>query len=195
MFYFFKKKVYSFLKIFTTTKKRRIVILGLDNCGKTTFLNLLKFNSFKNYSPTMHPNNSIIKINNLEISMYDMGGHKTSRKLWNDYIINVDAIIFIVDSSDISRISESSTELHKLLDNIKIDIPWKPILVFGNKIDVNGSPGLGDFKRMLNIEFMTTGKDNFKLYKIRPLEVFMCSFYKKLGLKDGLDWLTNILHN
>ena len=35
--------------------------------------------------------------------MWDVGGQKRLRELWNHYLPNNDAIIYVVDSSDIER--------------------------------------------------------------------------------------------
>jgi len=35
-----------------------------------------------------------------------MGGHETARRLWKDYCYGIDAIFFIVDSADRSRMEE-----------------------------------------------------------------------------------------
>ena len=54
------------------------------------------------------------------------------RKIWNNYEINVDGIVFICDVSDPSRFPEAQFELEKVIERTEDKIP---ILIFGNKID------------------------------------------------------------
>ena len=51
--------------------------------------------------------------------------------MWRYYFNNTDAIIFVVDSSDVERILEARDELHRMLseDELKNAI----LLVFANK--------------------------------------------------------------
>ena len=95
----------------------RLVVLGLDNSGKTTLLNFLKTNRLKQLAPTNQPYSEEITIGKVIFTMHDLGGHSSVRRLWNDYIINIDCIIFIVDASDNERIEEATFELNKLLTN------------------------------------------------------------------------------
>lgn len=48
--------------------------------------------------------------------MWDVGGQETLRQFWDQYLDNTDALVYVVDSSDIKRIQESKNELFKLLD-------------------------------------------------------------------------------
>jgi GTPase SAR1 family protein len=47
--------------------------------------------------------------------MWDIGGQEKLRPLWRHYYEGVDALIFMVDSSDRERIEEAAEELNKLL--------------------------------------------------------------------------------
>ena len=45
-------------------------------------------------------------------TLWDVGGQERLRAIWPHYFKGIDAIIFIVDSSDASRIPEAKYELH-----------------------------------------------------------------------------------
>ncbi len=62
--------------------------------------------------PTIGLNVESVKYNNLEFLVFDVGGKV--RSLWAHYYENLDAIIFIVDSTDRERIWQVKEELVKL---------------------------------------------------------------------------------
>ena len=76
------------------------------------------------------------------MTVWDVGGQTKIRPLWRYYYNNTDGIIWIVDSADNERISESAEEFMSVLndDGMPRGIP---ILVFANKQDLPNSAGNG----------------------------------------------------
>eukprot|EP00761_Pharyngomonas_kirbyi_P011755 gb/GECH01011781.1/.p1 GENE.gb/GECH01011781.1/~~gb/GECH01011781.1/.p1 ORF type:complete len:190 (+),score=33.57 gb/GECH01011781.1/:1-570(+) len=170
-------------------KSGRLLFLGLDNAGKTTLLHRLKSDKLGTYQPTIHPNMEELVMGKIRFKTYDLGGHESARKLWEDYMTEVDAIVFLVDAAEPERLPYAREELNSLLTNE--NLANVPFLILGNKIDIYGAVSEEQLKAELGIQ--TTGKAKVDPKQIRPVEVFMCSVVQESGYGDGFRWLAQFL--
>lgn len=90
---------YLFSKLFS--KKLELCILGLEGCGKTTFVNQL-MGTNKKTVPTIGLNVKQYKKNNVNMKIWDIGGQFQYRPNWVDYAKLCDVILFVVDASNVS---------------------------------------------------------------------------------------------
>lgn len=155
---------------------------------------MLKDNRAVSAEPTLHPNSEEIIVGKLKLKAFDLGGHETARRLWQDYTATVDAVVFIVDAVDRQRFPESKRELDNLLSSE--ELRGVPFLVLGNKIDLPTAASEDELKYALGLQD-TFGKDTSQLYDERcvscPVEVFMCSVVRRMGYKDAFEWLSQFL--
>ena len=119
----------------------------------------------------------VIDINAITLHIYDLGGHRSTRRLWQDYCINIDAIIFIIDVADMSRIKEATSEFNKIL--MTEGIESTPILVLGNKVDLGYALSEEELRKSLLTQFYSN-----------DIKIEMCSIIKRWGINDGISWLT-----
>ena len=174
-------------------KSARLLFVGLDNAGKTTLMRVMAQNRVAVHEPTQRPTHETFVIGNLTCEAIDMGGHEAVRGLWEEYAVQADAVVFLVDAADRARLAEARVELNKLL--VSPALATLPIVVLGNKVDLVTAVS----EQQLRIELgllATTGKA-IKATDVpvgeRVIEVFMCSVVKRAGLDDAVEWLTRFL--
>ncbi|KAL9577957.1 MAG: hypothetical protein Q9212_006033 [Teloschistes hypoglaucus] len=92
-----------------------LLLLGLDNAGKTTLLSAIKslYNTSLNPSsiaqktvPTVGQNVSTIELPDMYLKIWDIGGQLSLRNLWKSYYASAHAVIFVVDSTDLGEASD-----------------------------------------------------------------------------------------
>lgn len=169
-----------FDKLFSK-REYRVLLLGLDNAGKTTILFNLKLGEVVASVPTVGFNVEKLEYKNVEFSAWDVGGQDKIRRLWKHYYDGTDALIYVVDSSDTDRIEESRKELAKLLD--ADELKDASVLVYANKQDM---PQAVNCSRM---------SEAMGLHKLRGREWYIqgCCGTNGDGLHAGLDWLVDAL--
>ena len=172
-------------------KEARLLLLGLDNAGKTTLLHILKDNKLVQSKPTRNPTSEEMTIGNVDFKAFDLGGHLEARQLWRDYYGSVDAIVYIVDAADKTRYSENEYTIGKLLGEDILQ--YTPIVILGNKIDKGNALSEAELRHRFHLQ-QTSGKGTHTLPEhIRPIEVFMCSIANRQGYGAAFRWLAQYL--
>lgn len=180
-------------------KNATILFLGLDNSGKTTLLKMLKEGRVTQSAPTFHPNEEELVMDSIKFRTIDLGGHQQARRLWNDYYVTCDALVFLIDTADHSRFEEAKNELHRILYDDKLSTV--PILILGNKIDLPAA--VSEERLRMELQVITNGGKEMDDYNVgyntilspeaRPIEIFMCSIKDRYGYGEGFKWLGSVL--
>jgi len=121
------------LKLIGGNKEMRILMLGLDAAGKTTVLYKLKLGEIVTTIPTIGFNVETVNYNNINFTVWDVGGQDKIRPLWRHYYQNTQGLIFVVDSNDPGRIDEARDELQKVMG--EDELKGAVLLVLANKQD------------------------------------------------------------
>merc|ERR550514_1914519 len=140
-----------FSKLFSAlfgSKEVRILILGLDNAGKTTILYRLQVDEpIGQTIPTIGFNVETLQYKNIKFQVWDLGGQTSIRPYWRCYYPNTDAIIFVVDSADRERLKIAKQELFAMLE--EEELKDAILLVFANKQDQKGALNAKDLSEAL----------------------------------------------
>lgn len=162
-------------------KELRILLLGLDNAGKTTIIKQLASEDITHVTPTAGFNIKSIAGDGLKLNVWDIGGQAQIRPYWKNYFDNTDVLIYVIDSSDHKRIQESSNELMDILGEEKLK--YVPVLIFLNKQDVLNSVKIPEV-----VEYLGQKRLEHREWHIQP-----CSGIEGEGIKEGMGWLCKIL--
>merc|ERR1711963_1363691 len=101
-------------------KEARVLMLGLDNAGKTTILKKMSEEDISHIMPTQGFNIKSLVHEGFKLNVWDIGGQKTIRPYWSNYFESSDALVYVIDSSDKRRLEESGSELKELLADEKL---------------------------------------------------------------------------
>ncbi|PHH63235.1 hypothetical protein CDD81_6187 [Ophiocordyceps australis] len=167
----------SWLSLLWTKKEIRILILGLDNAGKTTLLYRLKLGEVVTTIPTIGFNVESVSYKNLNFNVWDLGGQTSIRPYWRCYYSNTAAVIFVVDSTDLERLQTAAEELAAMLN--EEELKDAALLVFANKQDQPGAKGAGEISEALRLGEL----------RDRNWSIMACSAVGGSGINEGMDWL------
>lgn len=115
----------------------RILVLGLDNAGKTTVVRKFAGEDISKIQPTLGFNIKTLIHGRYRLNTWDIGGQKTIRSYWRNYFESTDGIIWVVDSTNIERMDSCNEELHRLLSEERLS--GASLLVFANKQDLTNA--------------------------------------------------------
>jgi len=173
--------LFSYLKSLIGGREMRILMLGLDNAGKTTILYRLQVGEVVTTIPTIGFNVEQVTYKNLTFQVWDLGGQTSIRPYWRCYYANTDAIIYVVDSADRDRLSTSKQELVSMLseEELKNSI----LVVLANKQDMEGALTVTEIHQALGLDQI----------KNRTFQIFKTSALKGEGLDPAMQFLSDAL--
>lgn len=158
-------------------KEATIVLIGLDNAGKTTLQYKLKTGQFQSFVPTQRAKEEEFRIGGVTVKAWDLGGHQSVRYLWKKYSVMADGIVFMMDSADRDRLSEARKELQSILTDPEFE--HIPKVIMANKCDKKSVIPRSELQRELGID---DASDKLKLY--------MTSILNGVGYEEGFRWLS-----
>ena len=166
-----------------TTKQNerelRLLILGLDNAGKTTILKKFLGEDTSEIAPTLGFQIKTVEHNDFKLNFWDVGGQTTIRSYWRNYFEQTDGLIWVVDSGDKLRLESCRDELQKLLQQEKL--AGATLMVFCNKQDVAGALSPKEIRDVLMLD-----KIEGRHWSIVP-----CSAVSGQGLLEGIDFIVS----
>merc|ERR1711981_106857 len=132
----------------------RILMLGLDNAGKTTILKKFMGEDISTISPTLGFNIKTVEHRDYKLNIWDVGGQKSLRSYWKNYFETTDGLIWVVDSADRKLLADCREELHKLLQEERL--MGATLLVFANKQDLPGALSVNEIEEFLKLSDIGT---------------------------------------
>jgi small GTP-binding protein len=199
----------GFYEELTFVPERRVILLGLKSAGKTALLECMKldfpvkqrsrtFTSSQDVSekhglpaarlaaltPTVGLNVARLPTGAEKLLIWDLGGAEPLRPIWNRYIGEAEALIWVVDAADPDTMEESRKCLEKVLE--KDPLRHAPLLVFANKQDQPDA--LDPVRASLALDLLSDAET-------RPQCVQPSSAITGAGVTEGVRWLVHRLRN
>ncbi|KAG2393436.1 hypothetical protein C9374_006967 [Naegleria lovaniensis] len=170
-------------KTFRSLKEEpRLLLLGLDQSGKTSLLYKLTLGEIVTTIPTIGFNVETLFYENVDFTVWDVGGQEKIRPLWRHYYERTDCVIFVIDSSDKDRLQEAIDELNRVAH--AKDLENVPILIFVNKIDRPQAVPCSEVSKLLDSKPLPSTTNYF----IQPLSVLTLE-----GFEEGMKWILKTL--
>ena len=188
-----------------------VLLLGLDNAGKTTFHEQVKSLFLPTNPapklktvPTVGQNVSTITLPDMYLKIWDIGGQHSLRKLWQSYYTSCHAIVFIIDSTDIGdgnldidgngdvggrdsdgkgRLEECRLVLEDVLQHSETE--GVPLLVLANKQDREDCVEVVRIKEGL-VKRVFEGERGGSIRDSRVLPV---SALTGTGVREAVEWV------
>jgi len=163
------------------SKCNTVLLVGLDDAGKTTLTGRLTQNRLIQAPPSSRPSKYEMKFGSTTLAITDVGGHQQARRLWRDYMLSSTRLIFVIDASNRQRLPEARHELLKILNDDEIQS--MPLLILANKIDnIDTAYNESELRYHLQIEkYLNVENPRIKLCT--------CSIKRNEGFTEGIKWL------
>ncbi|KAG0226428.1 ADP-ribosylation factor-like protein 2 [Mortierella sp. GBAus27b] len=158
-------------------KEIRLLMLGLDNAGKTTILKRINGEDIDTISPTLGFNIKTLEHKGFKMNIWDVGGQKSIRSYWRNYFEQTDGLVWVVDSADRLRLDDCKKELHELL--LEERLSGASLLVFANKQDLPGALNDDQIREALALDDIKT----------HHWAIVGCSAKTGAHLLKGMDWV------
>ena len=165
----------------------RVLILGLDDAGKTTLLTQIAAIASGRPPPTLETeptigfNTQVVTFDGVTLEAWDLGGQTVIRPLWRCYFSDTTAVVFVVDSVDRERMPMASRELHALL--LEPELAGIPLLVVANKMDIACASPVAEVASLCDLAVIVD----------RPWTLCAVSALQGTGVKKAMESLVGLI--
>lgn len=167
-------------------KEGTLLLLGLDNAGKSTLVHRLRTGSIRNYPPTDRPSlTEKFTYRGITFQAWDLGGHEAVRHLWGDYVCECKAILFLIDAADTERLEEAGYELDALIADGVIE--GLPVAILLNKCDLQEAASSAQICEKIQYQ------DIVSMHGVDKVRVFRISVLRGEGYEEAFKWLSSFL--
>jgi len=178
MFKAFFDSIIEFFRNLFWKQEMELTLVGLQNSGKTTLVNVIANGQFnEDMIPTVGFNMKKVTKGNVTIKLWDIGGQPRFRSMWERYCRGVNAIVYVVDASDREKFDTCKKELHDLLS--KPPLERIPLLVLGNKNDLPEAIDADELIQELDLKSISG----------REVCCYSISAKNQVNIDITLDWL------
>ncbi|XP_028647567.1 ADP-ribosylation factor-like protein 14 [Erpetoichthys calabaricus] len=164
-------------------KTASVMMIGLDATGKSLLLYRLKLGKVISSVPTIGFNVCMIEaLKGFSLTIWDVGGQKQMRQHWKHYCQDMAGVVYVVDSTDKSRLKESKRELELILKSEHLKAV--PLVLLANKQDIPGALNAAEITKEFKLKKLCSDRD----WYVQP-----CSAVSGAGLEEGLKKIAELV--
>ncbi|CAI5946018.1 unnamed protein product [Closterium sp. NIES-64] len=162
-------------------REMRILMVGLDNAGKTTIVMRFNGQDTSQVGPTLGFSITTLRYKGFNLNVWDVGGQRTLRAYWRNYFERTDGLVWVVDSCDRLRLADCRDELQRVL--LEERLAGASLLVLANKQDLPGALSTEEMSEVLGLKVLAEGR--------RHCHLVPCSAKTGEGVLGGFEWLVS----
>jgi len=172
---------------------QKIVLVGLDNAGKTALLNSIRKEivDLTDLKPTQSMQRQIINLRNQKLYIYELGGQEVYRNQYLEnperYIIGTNLFVFLIDMQDQNRYNLALKYLAQILSIVKFLNENPEFIVLLHKSDPDILKYQPLFREKID-HVMEKVREEFQQYSF-AYQIHISSIYNILGLSKSFEFL------
>lgn len=165
------------------TRQARVLLLGLDNSGKSSIVARILNEDLDSVQPTLGFQIRTINLRGVNLNIWDVGGQKSLRPFWHNYFESTDFLIWVVDGADLDRLESCKLMLSEVL-HLDDKFEHCGVLIFINKSDCFSD---------LSLEFVEQKLDLHLYSQDHKYKLVKCSAKTGEGINEGLEFIADEL--
>ncbi len=178
---------------YRTLEGQKIVLVGLDNAGKTALLNAIKKEviNISDLKPTQSVQRQTLNLQNKKLYIYELGGQEVYRNQYLEdperYILGTNTFVFLIDMQDQGRYDVALKYLGQILSIVKYLNEKPEFIILLHKSD----PDILKFQPMFREKIdhiMEKVRKIFQQHSFR-YQIHISSIHNILGLSKSFEFL------
>ena len=177
--------------------QRTVAFIGLDSAGKSLLLSHIVPRSESSTTEYILPTGGVelkqVKKWDTLWKIWDLSGQRRNRWMWNYYLSQASAIVFVVDTSDLERLATARAELHKVLGHADVIRNLPRVVILANKSD------LTEHETAQNPRLTTSQLEQaLAVGNVNPdirCKYFSTNGISGAGIEDALQWILETTTN
>jgi ADP-ribosylation factor-like protein 5A len=169
---------------------KSVVLLGLDNAGKTTLVNQWTKGVCERTQTTIGLDVEHVEVSNEVFNLIDLGGQQAFRvTIWKTYAQMAQGVIFVFDIANRERLEEAVNWFWKVAEWLTKGIP---IIFCANKIDLKESGKKNECMDLQEIiQKFKLDKFSQEAHRQHSFRIFEISAKTGENVNKAMSWLIN----
>jgi len=174
----------------------KVFLFGIDDVGKTSFVQKLKTGEFRenSFTPTRKFNIEHIQAEEKGLlSIWDMPGQKSFRSKWLKGLQDSNILVYMIDIANQRRFEESKKEFWEVMHDSELN--GIPLLILGNKSDLIKDLTDDNSLHFLNLREEVFSYFNFERIGNRNWKFIFTSVKTNFNVASTVEMIFDLISN